>query len=274
MKAKDLEERLLDTKKIYEQIEIPAELNERMRLALGEMSKVTEDKEEKPEVTQTRRDEKRVSHMKRRWNWKKTTGLVAACAVFCFTAGLNISPTFATDMQANPVLGGISRVLTFRSYEISDGDKTISTEIPQVDGAEEGYSKDVNEQIQKIVADYEAKAAEDIEAYKEAFLATGGTEEEFEAKNIKVNVDLKDNSEITLEELLGPDYIDIANESIKKQIAADDSGLYFDEEMGGFTTITPETKFYINEAGNPVIVFQKYEIAAGAAGMPEFEIVK
>ena len=308
MKAKDLEERLLDTKKIYEQIEIPAELNERMRLALGEMSKATEDKEEKSEVTQTRRDEKRVSHMKRRWNWKKTTGLVAACAVFCFTAGLNISPTFATDMQANPVLGGISRVLTFRSYEISDGDKTISTEIPQVDGAEEGYSKDVNEQIQKIVADYEAKAAEDIEAYKEAFLATGGTEEEFEAKNIKVNVDyevkcetedtlslvltgyedwnastvvteyyninLKDNSEITLEDLLGPDYINIANESIKAQIAADSSGLYFDEEMGGFTTITPETNFYINEAGNPVIVFQKYEIAAGAAGMPEFEITK
>ena len=115
MKAKDLEERLLDTKKIYEQIEIPAELNERMRLALGEMSKETEQKAEKAEVIQTRRDEKRVSHMKRRWSWKKTTGLVAACAVFCFTAGLNISPTFATDMQANPVLGGISRVLTFRS---------------------------------------------------------------------------------------------------------------------------------------------------------------
>ena len=85
-------------------------------------------------------------------------------------------------IDADPVLGGISRVLTFRNYEISDGDKTISTEIPQMDGAEEGYSKDVNEQIQKIVADYEAKAAEDIEAYKEAFLATGGTEEEFEAK--------------------------------------------------------------------------------------------
>ena len=58
MKAKDLEERLLDTKKIYEQIEIPAELNERMRLALGEMSKETEQKDEKVEVIQTRRDEK------------------------------------------------------------------------------------------------------------------------------------------------------------------------------------------------------------------------
>ena len=88
------------------------------------------------------------------------------------------------------------------------------------------------------------------------------------------NINLKDNSEITLEDLLGPDYINIANESIKAQIASDSSGLYFDEEMGGFTTITPETNFYINEAGNPVIVFQKYEIAAGAAGMPEFEITK
>lgn len=305
MKAKDFEERLLDTKKIYEKIEIPAELNERMGLALGEMSKGTE---QKTEVIQTRRDEKRMRSMEKKWSWKKTTGLVAACAVFCFTAGLNISPTFATDMQANPVLGGISKVLTFRSYEISDGDKTISTEIPQVDGVENGYSKEVNDEIQKIVADYEARAAEHIAAYKEAFLATGGTEEDFAAKNIQVkvdyevksetadtlsmvlygyedwnastaiteyyNIDLKDDSEITLEELLGPDYIEIANESIQAQIAADDSGLYFDEEMGGFTTITPETNFYINEAGNPVIVFQKYEIAAGAAGMPEFEITK
>lgn len=305
MKAKDFEERLLESKKIYEQMEIPVALKERMELALGEMRTETEQTEASTEM---RREEKQVIPMKKNWTWKKTTGLIAACAVFCFTAGLNISPTFATDMQANPLLGGISRVLTFRSYEISDGDKTISTEIPQVDGAEEGYSKEVNEQIQKIVADYEAKAAADIEAYKEAFLATGGTEEEFQAKNIKVNVDyevksetegtlslvltgyedwsastveteyyninLKDNSKITLEDLLGEDYINIANESIKAQITADDSGLFFDEEMGGFATITPETNFYINEAGNPVIVFQKYEIAAGAAGMPEFEIIK
>lgn len=62
MKAKDLEERLLDTKKIYEQMEIPAELNERMRLALGEMSKETE---QNTEVVQTRQDEKKVSSMKK-----------------------------------------------------------------------------------------------------------------------------------------------------------------------------------------------------------------
>ena len=36
--------------------------------------------------------------------------------------------------------------------------------------------------------------------------------------------------------------------------------------------VTEDTKFYINEAGNPVVVFEKYEIAPGAAGRPEFEI--
>ena len=30
--------------------------------------------------------------------------------------------------------------------------------------------------------------------------------------------------------------------------------------------------FYINEAGNPVVVFQKYEIAPGSSGVLEFEI--
>ena len=32
------------------------------------------------------------------------------------------------------------------------------------------------------------------------------------------------------------------------------------------------TKFYIGANGNPVIVFDKYEIAPGAFGIQEFEI--
>ena len=41
-----------------------------------------------------------------------------------------------------------------------------------------------------------------------------------------------------------------------------------------FKTITDETPFYINESGNPVIVFAKYEIAPGYMGYQEFEITK
>ena len=36
--------------------------------------------------------------------------------------------------------------------------------------------------------------------------------------------------------------------------------------------MTADTPFYINEKGNPVVVFEKYEIAPGALGRPEFEI--
>ena len=47
---------------------------------------------------------------------------------------------------------------------------------------------------------------------------------------------------------------------------------FFTKAEGGFETVTADTPFYINEKGNPVVVFEKYEIAPGALGRPEFEI--
>ena len=47
---------------------------------------------------------------------------------------------------------------------------------------------------------------------------------------------------------------------------------YFWNDEFAFDTITEDTKFYINEAGNVVISFEKYEIAPGAYGNVEFEI--
>ena len=312
MKRADLEQKLYASKQMYTQTPIPTELTERMHQTLqthalpNQKPNTAEIEQNQDEKEKMRSERRKVIRMKQ-WNWKKTTGIVAACAVLAFTAGLNISPTFAEDMQNNAVIGEISKVLTFRSYDFADADKQISADIPQVEAEGNGYTKDINEEILRIVADYEAQANADIAAYKEAFLATGGTEEEFEAKNIQVDVDyevksendsylslvltayenwsnaytvqyfyninLKDDTEITLKDLLGEDYIQIANEQIQAQIAADDSGLYFDQAMGGFTTITNDTNFYINAEGNPVIVFAQYEIAAGAAGSPEFEIV-
>ena len=40
----------------------------------------------------------------------------------------------------------------------------------------------------------------------------------------------------------------------------------------GFTSIADDQRFYINEAGNPVLIFEKYEIAPGYMGQPEFEV--
>ena len=63
-------------------------------------------------------------------------------------------------------------------------------------------------------------------------------------------------------------------------MAEDENNLYFgfggDDTMqeAGFKTISDDTPFYINENGNPVIVFEKYEIAPGYMGYQEFEITK
>ena len=166
--------------------------------------------------------------------------------------------------------------------------------------------------IQEKVDEYVKMAEENIAEYKEAFLATGGTEEEFTEKDIKVdvsydvksetgdivsfvltanenwssaynvnyyyNINLNDGKVITLKDLLGEEYIQLANEQIlaqmEERMAADENISYFGEDMDGFQTISDTTNFYINEAGNPVVVFAKYEIAPGFMGVQEFEIVK
>lgn len=154
-----------------------------------------------------------------------------------------------------------------------------------------------------------AEGEEIIAQYKEAFLATGGTEEQWAEKDNTVsvtydiksqtdttvsfvvdsyvsianayqeqvyyNLDLAENREITLADLLGENWVEICNESIRTQMAeSEDPSVFFTEDMGGFTTVDETTSFYINEAGNPVVVFPQYTVAVGAMGNVEFEISK
>ncbi len=176
--------------------------------------------------------------------------------------------------------------------------------------------KKINNEINKVINDYKTKAIKDIAEYKKAFLETGGTEKEFNAKNLKpqanyelkysddnilsfvlhcpepwnnslstdyyYNIDLKTGKNITLNSLLGDDYINIVNKDIdnqiKERIAKDKNSIFWgygiDKSIDGFKTITSETKFYINKDKNPVIVFDKYEIAPGSMGKLEFVIKK
>lgn len=107
------------------------------------------------------------------------------------------------------------------------------------------------------------------------------------------NMDLINGKDITLQDLLGENYVEIANASILKQIkerSETEGYVYwgyeqYNEEYSqanpdvsfadeGFKTVTADTNFYINEAGNPVVVFDKYEVGPGYMGFQEFEIEK
>lgn len=233
--------------------------------------------------------------------------LGAATLAAAFAVCVNVSPALAADLDRVPILGSIARVLCVRDITEQYNDKTIEIHQPAVDETALPATVDVNKAIADAIAQYNADADRRIAEYKDAFFATGGTQEEYDAKNIGVlvdyaikcdndkyisfilymnenwssanditqcyNLDAVTGEALTLEALLGPDYISLANRQINEQISADSSGLFFDKEHGGFESITADSKFYINEEGNVVIFFDKYTIAAGAAGSPEFVIV-
>ena len=270
-------------KKEYEQIPVPEELADRVQAGIRQG---------------------RAKRMQRKW--KRGAGAVAACLVLV-VGTLNISPTVAAAAADVPVLGGLFQILTVRSYQDTNEDRTVEVEQPGLSGG--ALAQQVSEEIQERVDAKIAEGEEIIAQYKEAFLATGGTEEQWAEKDNTVsvtydiksqtdttvsfvvdsyvsianayqeqvyyNLDLAENREITLADLLGENWVEICNESIRTQMAeSEDPSVFFTEDMGGFTTVDETASFYINEAGNPVVVFPQYTVAVGAMGNVEFEISK
>ncbi|SFP43359.1 Protein of unknown function [Oscillibacter sp. PC13] len=278
---------LKDAKKEYEETPLPEELDGRVQAGIRQG---------------------RAAWARRRWRRGFTA--VAACLAVAVGA-LNLSPTVAAAAADVPVLGGLFRILTVRNYEAAEDGINYQVSVPEVEAGGNLADK-VNEAIQEKVDSHLEKARQDWEAYREAFFATGGTEEEWGDREMDVfvdyevksqtdtqvsfvvtlaegwvsameeqycyNLDLAENRNITLEDLLGSDWVNICNTAIQEQIDAsvDSEGFtyFFAPEEGGFTTVDETTSFYINEDGNPVVVFPEYSIAAGAAGIVEFEIAK
>ena len=275
-------------KKKYDETEIPDELAERIQMEIK------------------RQDSKRRKAVF--WNLGFRRGLAAAAAaVVLFTTGLNTSTVFAETVGNLPVIGAVARVLTFCSYETEDEDLKISVEIPSIEMISEDFSdleKSVNEEILRLCEQYAQEARTRAEEYRKAFLDTGGTEEEWAAHNIEIrvwyevksqtenylslaiigtenwnnannqiryyNFDLKKGTLATLADVLGENYKQIADDAIRSQMEERkaDGAVYFDD----FEGINEDTPFYINESGNPEIVFEAYEIAPGSEGQQEFEI--
>lgn len=98
-------------------------------------------------------------------------------------------------------------------------------------------------------------------------------------RNTYYNVDTRNSKLINLEEYInyyhGKDieYKEIINQEINKQIIVrQEGGEVFFEDDEGFTGISKDQSFYVNEDGQLVIVFGLYEIAPYAEGIIEFII--
>lgn len=280
-----------NAKKEYDETPIPEELADRVQAG----------------IRQGKAAHSRSVRARRAW---RSVGAVAACFALLL-GGLNLSPTFAAAAADVPVLGGMFQVLTVRSYETTQGQTNYQVSVPEIE-SDSALADKVNAEIQERVDEHLAQAKELMAEYKEAFLSTGGTEEEWDQRQMDVivnyeiksqtdttvsfvvdlfesafsaydeqyyyNLDLEHDRDITLEDLLGEDWVNICNQTIQAQIDAsvdeDGNTYFFPADQGGFTTVDENTSFYIRDDGVPVVVFPRYSIAAGAAGAVEFPIEK
>lgn len=284
---------LLDeAKRSYDSIPIPDELSERVQLEI----KRAEDR-------QKERHRTRIISL----HSIQRIAATAAAMLIIFTGALNTSMAFAEGAAELPVIGALAKVLTFRSYETETEIYDIAVDIPSIDMISEDFGdleKEINQEILELCEEYAAQAQKRALEYREAFLATGGTEEEWAAHNIQIkvwyevltqtegylslaiegseswtsaynrtryyNIDLDDGRLLTLRDVLGDDYKHIADESIRAQMEERrlEGATYFDDFKG----IAEDQDFYLNEAGDPVIVFEAYEIAPGSESKQEFTI--
>lgn len=295
------DEKLLNMKREYEDIEIPDQLAQIVQNTINHAE------------TELLGDNKRKEKAQRGRKMKKRIGSIAAAIVIvigAFGIGVNTNEAFADSVSQIPVLGSLAKVFTIEQVHEETDSYVADMKIPGIEGLkDEKLQKRINELVHNQVTAAVDETKVIMQDYKKAFLETGGKEEDFMQQEISVdydvkclndkilsfsvyktqtlasayfdmfyyNYDLTTSQPLTLRDMLGSDYIEIANKQIKEQIAErskNPDNTYWGIEEEGFKTITENQQFYVNQAGNPVIVFNKYEIAPGYMGIQEFEITK
>ncbi|HYE12442.1 MAG TPA: DUF3298 domain-containing protein [Patescibacteria group bacterium] len=232
-----------------------------------------------------------------------------AAAIAVLTIGINTSPAFAEALSKVPVVSSIVKVLTFKEFKVNENNFQANIKVPAIEGLEnkelqnslndkylkqnkrlyEEFMKDTEELKalggghMGIDAGYQIKTDNDklLSIGRYVVNTAGSSSTTFQYDTI----DKQKQILITLSSLFMDDsYIEIISKNIKEQmlqqINTDEGKIYWVE--GGnsdgipdsefFKSIDTEQSFYINNAGKLVISFNKYEVAPGYMGTPEFEI--
>ena len=246
------------------------------------------------------------SENKKAQMYRRIIGIVATIIVV-FILPLNLVPSYAKAVQNIPIIGELAKIFTFREYHFEDGIKYIDVKIPEfVYDGKTDLEKRVNQEISKIINEEIENAENHAKEYYTAFVETGGDPKDFmpiginidyEVKSITekrvsfvitknetfasayfveyfYNIDMETGRCLTLKDLFGNDYKEIVTKNIQSTISSweqEKQDLIF-KDVNIEDLINENTKFYINDKNEIVVVFDKYEIAVGAAGRLEFAI--
>ena len=234
--------------------------------------------------------------------FKIATSTVAA-SVGAFTIALNVSPVFAGTIASNKFMKPLVTILTGNRYEFNENNMEADIVTPVIEGIsdkeiEEKINAEIEEMSKQLIADFE-KDSNDLKKFDEnAHLAIESNyivktdNDEVLSIDIYVvntvgssstthkfyNINKLTGEVITLKDKFMNDdnYLETISKYIEKEMERQNSEsehlLYFATFDEVYEIVSEKQSFYINEDGNVVIVFDKYEVGPGSTGCPEFEI--
>ncbi len=212
-----------------------------------------------------------------------------------------IPKTFAKKLFDVPVVEPMPFVPI--TPEVPVIDDIISTMPPQL---ETDVAKEIATVIEDKMLELEKEQLEANEEYKDAYLATGGSLEDYSepayeigykiqscdenytsvevyryqtlassfTEEVFYTFDSKTGEQVSLEDILGEDYEqsvkDTVVETANDRMTQDPDKYNYDKESLDNLVIDEDTSFYIDKDGNIVVSFEKYELAAGSYGSQEF----
>lgn len=250
-----------------------------------------------------------VYKMRRKKIFKRASVAAASIAVSAaiLTVGINSIPAFASTLAKVPIVGSIVKVLTFREYRVNEDKFNADIKVPSIKGLE---NKELENSLNEKYLAENKKLYEqfmvDMEKMKEnggghlgvdsGYILKTDTDRILSIGRYVVNtvgssstifkydtIDKKDGILITLPSLFkDASYVEIISENIKGQMIetmkSDENKIYWVNVDGKESSIEPFDKisanqnFYIDEKGNLVISFDKYEVAPGYMGAQEFVV--
>lgn len=228
----------------------------------------------------------------------------AACILFVMLVVLpNLSVTYAHAMENIPIIGDLVEIFTIRNYFYSDGRHELDAEVPEVnDPNNEQVSDLINKDVNELTSAVIQKFYDDLEishdtGYGSIYIdyeTVTNTDEWFTLKLTVSEVQASSNTYfkfyhidrtngtyVTFGDLIDSEDFgaieQIIREQMEAEMAADPDVVYWteDTELGqSITALSTDQNFYFDDAGNLVIVYNKYEVSPGSMGCPEIVISK
>ena len=229
---------------------------------------------------------------------------VAACFIFVTLFLLpNISPTYAQALEQIPVIGKIVRVVTIRNYFYSDDYHEMNINVPEVENGNNKAFDSINNDINELTNTLVNRFYEDLETIGDnahgavyvdydivtdtdnwftlnirVFEAAGSSNTYYKYYHInKMTGEIVKLGDMAKDDTFYSVLEQEIKRQMKKEMEEDSNKIYWldDSTIGqDFVSITADHNFYWNENGDLVIPFDKYEVAPGSMGTPEFTVSK